>query len=337
MFRSWPYYWLTLCSAQFPRYNKFITIMNKLPDPPSLTRFDLAELETFLWVVRESSFSIAARKLHLSQPAVTNRIKRLEDKLRVKLLVRTTRRVEPTEDGIFLRDAAEQAVSGLRDALSRFQAVSETKRNRVIVSVTPMLSAAVMPQLIHAYSQRYPDIQIVLRDLPYEQVLRSVAEGQADIGVTALEDTPRGLRFQSLAEEKMLLVVPDRHPLADAGPVTVDMIIAYPVMLLDRYVTLRKLLAEEYHQRDADFNPATASTLPTLLGMIDAGNYITFLPRSMTQNNAKRTRTTVMVQGLDTSRRYGSVVSIKAELSSATRSFQSFLRQNFKLQLEKLA
>ncbi len=310
--------------------------MNKSPDRPSLTRLELSELETFLWVVQEGSFSIAARKLHLSQPAVTNRIKRLEDKLRVKLLERTTRRVEPTADGIFLRDAAEQAVSGLREALRRFQISSESERNRVVVAATPMLAATVMPSLIHAYNLRYPDVQIVLRDLPYEQVIRNVADEKADIGITALDGTQRGLRFESLAEEKMLLVVPAQHPLADAEEVTVDMIIPYPLMFLDRYMTLRKRLTEEYRLRGTEFIPATVATLPTLLGMIDAGNCITFLPRSMAQNNAKRTRTTVVVRDLDASRRYGSIVASKAELSSAILNFQAFLRENFKTKLEEI-
>lgn len=311
--------------------------MNKSPDRPSLTRLDLAELETFLWVVRERSFSVAAQKLHLSQPAVTNRIRRLEDKLRVKLLQRTTRSMEPTEEGLLLSEAAEQAVSGLRDVLKRFNVVSESERNRVVVAATPMLSATVLPRLIHAYTERYPDLQIVLRDLPYERVIRSVVEGQADIGVTALDGTPRGLKFQSLAEEKMLLVVPARHPLASATSVTLDELVNHRLMFLDRYETLRKQLAQAFIERGVEFDPAkvaTVATLPTLLGMIDAGHCITFLPRSMVQNNAKRTRVTVTVTDLDASRRYGSVVLRKADLSAAAQNFQAFLRQNFKVQLE---
>lgn len=310
--------------------------MNKSSDRPSLTRIELDELETFLWVVQEGSFSVAARKLHLSQPAVTNRVKRLEDKLHVKLLLRTTRHVEPTEDGLFLRDAAEQAVSGLRAALSRFQSAAESERNRVTVAVTPMISATVMPAIIHAYQERYPDVRVVLRDLPYEQVVRSVVDGKADMGVAALDGTPRGLRFQLLAEEDMLLVVPANHPLADAGVVTLDMVRHHPLMFLDRYAALRKRLADEFGRRNLAFNPEIISTLPVLLGMIDAGNGITFLPRSMAQNNARRTRTTVQVQDLDASRRYGSVVRSKAELSAAAQNFRAYLRQHFRERLEAL-
>src|SRR5262245_60463582 len=80
-------------------------------------RFDLAELETFLAVARLGSFSLAAKQLHVSQPSVTSRIQRLEGTLRAKLLIRTTRRVEPTPEGARLRDAAEQALSGLREVL----------------------------------------------------------------------------------------------------------------------------------------------------------------------------------------------------------------------------
>lgn len=310
--------------------------MNKSPERIPLTRLDLDELETFLWVVQEGSFSIAARKLHLSQPAVTNRVKRLEDKLHVKLLVRTTRRVEPTEDGLILRDAAEQALEGLRRALKRFQKAADQERNRITVAVTPMISATVMPSIIHAYQERYPDVRIVLRDLPYDQVVRSVLDGQADIGVAALDGTPRGLRFQLLAEEEMLLVVPANHPLADADRVKLDMILPYTLMFLDRYAALRKRLGEEYRTRDAEFTPQAIATLPVLLGMIDAGNGITFLPRSMAQNNARRTRTTVEVLDLDASRRYGSVVRSKAELSAAAQNFRGYLKQHFRERLEAL-
>lgn len=307
--------------------------MNNLDTRVAAMRFELSELETFLAVVREGSFSGAARQLHVSQPSVTNRIQRLEETLRVKLLVRTTRRVEPTADGLLLRDAAEQALSGLREVLKRFQAAADVERKRVVVAATPMLAATVMPHLIHSYRARFPDVQVLLRDLPYEQVVKTIADGDADIGVTALDGVQSRLRFQLLAEEPMLLVVPARHPLAGMDTVTLDTLTAYPMMFLDRYSSLRERLAAEYAQRGLAFEPGTASTLPTLLGMIDAGNCITFLPRSMVQSNARRTRTTVEVADFHGSRRYGSVVARKGSLNTAAQSFHAHLREAFEATL----
>lgn len=307
--------------------------MNKSDDRPALTRLELSELETFLWVVQEESFSDAARKLHLSQPAVTNRIKRLEDKLNVKLLQRTTRQVSPTTDGAKLRDAAEQALTGLRDVMRQFQHRSAAQRNRVIVACTPMLAATVMPQLIHDYQARYPDIQVVLRDLPYPQVMQSVAQDTADFGIAALDSKHRGLRFQSLADEKVLLVVPAGHALTKVPVVTLSMVSPYRVMFLDRYLSLRKHLTEEFTKQGLAFEPTTASTLPTLLGMIDAGNCVTFLPRTMVQRNGESRRALIDVQDLDATRHWGCVVSRRADLSSAAVAFKDYLRKHFRDQL----
>jgi len=307
--------------------------VNKSNDRSILARLDLAELETFLWVVHEHSFSDAARKLHLSQPAVTNRVKRLEDKLNVRLLERTTRHVQPTADGAMLADAAEQALSGLRDVMRQFQHRSESSRHRISVSCTPMLAATVMPQLIHGYQQRYPDVQVDLRDLPYQQVMQSVTQHAVDFGIAALDGVHRGLRFQPFAEEKVLLVVPTGHPLASVRTATLSMIAPYRVMFLDRYSSLRKQLTEAFAALGLSFEPTTASTLPMLLGMIDAGNCVTFLPRTMVQRHAEASRVLLEVQDLNATRHWGCVVSRRADLSSAALTFKDYLHKHFREQL----
>src|SRR5690606_25134580 len=251
------------------------------------------------------------------QPAVTNRVKRLEEKLHVKLLERTTRHVLPTEDGARLREAAEQALTGLREVMRQFQHSASSHRNRIVVACTPMLAATVLPPLIHDYQLRYPDVRLVLRDLPYAQVMQSVLQNEADFGIAALDGKHGGLRFQSLAEEKVMLVVPAGHPLAGAPHVTLSMIAPYRVMFLDRYMSLRKHLTEEFSKQGLSFEPMTASTLPTLLGMIDAGNCVTFLPRTMVQHNAPSSRVLIEVRDLNATRHWGCVVSRRADLSSA--------------------
>ncbi|WP_312997157.1 LysR family transcriptional regulator [Achromobacter animicus] len=307
--------------------------MNQSNDPSALTRLELSELETFLWVVREGSFSEAARKLHLSQPAVTNRVKRLEDKLRTKLLQRTTRQVSATPEGIRLRDAAEAALAGLRDVMRQFQNSAETGRHRIVVACTPMLAATVLPRLIHDYQLRYPDIQVVLRDLPYAQVVQAITQDAADFAVAALDTKQRGLQFQSLAEEKVMLVVPAGHPLAAHASVTLSMIAPYRIMFLDRYLSLRKHLTEEFAKQGLSFEHTTASTLPTLLGMIDAGNCVTFLPRTMVQRNAQSSRVLIEIKDLDATRHWGCILSRRAELSAAAQAFKDYLRKHFREQL----
>jgi DNA-binding transcriptional LysR family regulator len=80
-------------------------------DPISL-RFELVELETFLAVIELGSFSAAAKKMHVSQPSVTNRVQRLESMLKTRLVERTTRRVTATPDGEELARRAKHALEG---------------------------------------------------------------------------------------------------------------------------------------------------------------------------------------------------------------------------------
>ncbi|CAN5702015.1 LysR family transcriptional regulator [soil metagenome] len=308
---------------------------DSLPDPGAATpqmRFELSELETFLAVVELGSFSLAAQKLHVSQPSVTSRVQRLEATLRVKLLTRTTRRVEATPEGIRLRDAAEVALKGLRDVLRDFEAAASADRHRVVVAATPMIAATLLPGIIYAYRERFTDIEVQLKDLPYDQVIANIRDGAADMGVTALDEDDPKFSFELLAEEDMLLVMPASHPLAGAESVTLDRVTEYPIMILARYKALHERLAAEYLKRGRSFHPVVATNLATLLGMLDAGNGITFLPRSMTYSNAgnaRQKRVAVEVTDVRFVRRYGTVRPRNHAPSSAVLSFDRFLQQEF--------
>jgi DNA-binding transcriptional LysR family regulator len=297
-------------------------------DHPQL-RFHLSELETFLAVVEEGSFSRAAEKLCISQPSATNRVKRLESVLRVKLLNRTTRTVEPTEDGKLLSVAAGEALSGLFDILRQLRDRSEATRNRVVIASTPMIAATFMPRIIHSYGERHADVQVVMRDMPYELLLKSIEDGSADVGVAALDGHLDKLLFRPLAEEDLVLVVPAKHPLAKAQQVKVDMMLPYRLIFLDRYTSFRNRLAEAFASFGAVLEVTTVATWPTLLGMIDTGSCMTFLPRSMAQSNARSTRVIVELADFPAVRTYGSIMARKLVPGTAIQSFREHLHREF--------
>ncbi|BAO89955.1 LysR family transcriptional regulator [Caballeronia cordobensis] len=297
---------------------------------PLTLRFDLVELETFLTVVELGSFSAAAKRLHVSQPSVTARVQRLESTLKTRLLVRTTRHVEPTPAGKRLRERAEIALRDLRKLLQEFQADAEAARLRVVVAATPMIAAVMLPPLIHSFCQRYPDVRIQLRDLQYEDVVARIETNEADLAVVAFDNDSSKLSFEALSEEDMLVVVPKTHPLAQAGKVTLEQLAQIPLMLLDRYSMLRETLGDEFAKRGLSLRPMHhAANLSTLLGMVDAGLGATFLPRSMAQRYARDTRATLQVADVSLTRSFGILRSRDADLSAAALSFVRHLQANF--------
>lgn len=292
-------------------------------------RFHLPELETFLVVLEERSFSRAAERLCISQPSVSNRVKRLESVLRVKLITRTTRSVEATSDGNLLRAASEEALAGLYAVLQQFRDRSEEARNRVVIAATPMIAATFMPQIIQSYVETFPDVQVVLRDMPFEALLKTIGEGGADIGVTALDGDYDNLLFQPLSEEPVVLVVTAKHPLAREKEASLEMILPFRMIFLERYTGLRYRLSEAFLEHGAVLEAGTAATLPALMGLIDTGSCVTFLPRSMAQTNARQSRAILELSDFHAVRSYGSIVARKAVLTTAVQSFREHLHRDF--------
>lgn len=292
-------------------------------------RFHLPELETFLVVLEEGSFSRAAERLCISQPSVSSRVKRLEDVLRVKLIERSSRSVQPTEDGTLLQTAAQDALSGLYGVLRQFRERSEAARNRVVVAATPMLAATFLPAIIHSYTERFPDVDVVLKDMPFDALLKTIGDGTADVGVTAMDGDYDNLQFQALAEEQMVLVVSGRHALAGQTQVALAEILDLRIIFLDRYTTLRERLAGEFARQGASLKASTASTLPTLMGMLDTGACVAFLPRSMAQVNARESRALVTLTDFQALRSYGSIVARRTVPTAAVQSFREHLHREF--------
>jgi len=108
-------------------------------------RIDLSELETFLAVVELGSFSAAATRMHISQPSITARVQRLEERLQSKLLSRTTRKVEPTKAGQRLFDAATVALAELRAVVHEFDLAADRGGHKVLLIDIWMMHAWVVP------------------------------------------------------------------------------------------------------------------------------------------------------------------------------------------------
>ncbi|SAK86644.1 LysR family transcriptional regulator [Caballeronia pedi] len=293
-------------------------------------RFDLVELETFLAVIELGSFSAAAKKMHVSQPSVTNRVQRLESMLKTRLVERTTRRVTATPDGEELARRAKLALEGLRELLRDFQLRAAASKLRTVVATTPMLAAVVLPQLIQSFRQAHPAMQIQVRDLQYEDVLASVESGQADLAVSAFDGDSSTLRFEPLALEPMLVVLPRAHPLAGAKHISLEQLADLPLMLLDRYALLQTRLSAELAKRGLTLSTIQhATNVGTVLGLVDAGLGATFLPRYMAQRYSLESRATLDVTDIDLSRNFGVLVRAKADLNLASTLFLDHLRAHF--------
>ncbi|PMY65415.1 MULTISPECIES: LysR substrate-binding domain-containing protein [Pseudomonas] len=170
---------------------------------------NLFQLRAFDAVAREGSFTRAAARLFISQPAVTGHIKALEEHYQITLLRRTARRVELTEEGTRLA-AITRAMFGLaEEAQAMLEANRQLLTGRLEVAADgPHL---VMPMLA-SLRERYPGITVNLRLGNAQETLAALLSEHADVAVLTEVEPRKGLHLQSLGESRICALVPQGHP-----------------------------------------------------------------------------------------------------------------------------
>src|SRR3989442_10243200 len=182
---------------------------------------DLSELQVFLMVAREGSFSRAAERLYRTQPAVSLAIRKLEDGLGQPLFVRGARPVRLTDAGTLLRDYAERLIN-LRDEVKKgLSELTGLNRGELSLGVNESSIHALLPAL-GQFRKLHPGIQIRVhrmfsRDIPHE-----VMNYRLDLGAVSFVPREPQLQATEILKYELTLVVPPKHPLARRREVDVS-------------------------------------------------------------------------------------------------------------------
>jgi DNA-binding transcriptional LysR family regulator len=183
---------------------------------------ELHQLRYLTLLADELSFTRAARRGNVAQPALSRQIRKLEDELGVPLVDRTTRRVRLTPAGADLAATARDVLAQLDEARAQATAAVALLRGRLAVGMTHTPGPVDVPQLLGAFSRAHPDVELALgEDLSIRLADRLRADDLDLAFVTAIDATARrGLELTPLASEDLLAVLPRGHRLAEAATAT---------------------------------------------------------------------------------------------------------------------
>ncbi len=176
--------------------------------------FDLSDLRAFVSVADCGSFRAAAETLHLSQPALSRRVDKLEQALGFRLFERTTRKVELNAMGRTFLPRARHVLSELETALLGMVDLSERIHGLVSVACIPSAVDNFVAGVVRDFHIRYPNIRVRLLDQAAPEILLSVARSDADFGITYLGIQEPDLEFDRLVDEPFVLACRSDHPLA---------------------------------------------------------------------------------------------------------------------------
>jgi DNA-binding transcriptional LysR family regulator len=182
---------------------------------------DLAQLEIFLCIAEEKSFSRAAEKMLRTQPALSIAIKRLEEELGEPLFDRSSKSGTLTEAGRILLSYAQRMIN-MRDEAK--DAISELRgmfRGRLTIGANESTSLYLLPKLLLEYRRRHPQIKIeVFRNIS-ERIPAEVLERNLDFGFLSYDPMHPSLQSLEVHRDELVLVVPPKHHLAGRKQVTV--------------------------------------------------------------------------------------------------------------------
>jgi DNA-binding transcriptional LysR family regulator len=172
----------------------------------------LDQLRVFITVAECEHFTRAAEQLNLTQPAVSAAVANLESRYKILLFNRIGRRVELTQLGAMLLKEAQLILKKVGHVESMFKEVAALQRGELRICTTPLLAKYWLPNLLCRFHQKHLDVRIqcLVDDNP--QIIRTVVEGNADLGVTEGEPTCDPLTSRAIGSDHLIIIVGRKHP-----------------------------------------------------------------------------------------------------------------------------
>jgi DNA-binding transcriptional LysR family regulator len=181
--------------------------------------FRLRQLQCFIVLSDTLNYGKAARALFLSQPTLTFQIKSLEDSLGVRLFDRTRQHVSLTDAGFAFRDYATNILATAHAAREHLNHLS--KRLSLRVGCGPIGQYVLLPTLIRALAETYPEFQLEILELTTEEQIAQLPEGKVDALLVVPELPIQGMRFDPMCSEPLVAMVSRQHPLAQRTSISI--------------------------------------------------------------------------------------------------------------------
>ena len=241
--------------------------------------FDLNDLLAYRAVAELGNFHRAAESVHLSQPAFSRRIDKLEQALGVRLLERTTRRVTLTAVGRDFERKARELLDDLDATLLAIRGVAATRMGEVTVACVPSTVYYYLSNVIRRYHEISPKVRVKVFDAGANEVLAAVARGEADFGLDFLGSQEGDLDFEPLVEERFVAACRRDHAIAKLRRVAWSQLGQYDYISVGRAsgnrVLLDQALAGVAGRPHAIYE---TQHVTTALGLVEAGLGVAAVP-----------------------------------------------------------
>lgn len=190
-------------------------------------------MKYFITVAEELNFSRAAERLMMAQPPLSQEIRKLEEELGVQLLHRTKRVVELTGAGKIFLEGARQTLLQVDRTIKETQLADEGKIGHLIIGFVDSTETVI--EILKTFRERFPKIQLILREMTTDQQIKALYEKQIHIGFIRSMQNNEILSSEVCSEERLKLVLHHDHPLVPLPNISIKALVDEPFVLFPRH------------------------------------------------------------------------------------------------------
>jgi DNA-binding transcriptional LysR family regulator len=259
---------------------------------------ELRQLLAFKTVADQGSFTTAASILRLTQSAISQQIKALEDECELLLFDRSNRVVRLTDAGQLFLSRVELILAQIENARIEMAEMAGGAKGRCRIGSLPSIAAYLLPWAIARFQKRYPGVDLQLKEALQWQVLEWVSQGAVDFALMGLPAADPQLQSTALLQDEFVLMVPQDHDFVGRRAVRIAELAPERFILYPKGAGGRDLFIEACRQ--AGFDPQVvfeSDDRETILGLVAAGVGVTIIPRLIARHT--RVDGPVMIAGLE--------------------------------------
>ncbi|GFM81859.1 LysR family transcriptional regulator [Pseudomonas cichorii] len=244
-----------------------------------MRRLNLNHLHTFSLVITHGSFSAAAERLNLTQPAVSLQVRQLEEHLNLRLIERVGKRIKPTSAGSTLLEHASRIDAVVEEAMLELSSHAHGIAGQIAIGTGATACIHLLPPMLQNLRRSFPDLDVRVSTGNTDGILKAVEENRLDLALVTLPASGRSLEVTPLLEDEFVAIFASQQdPLPEAF--TPQALSDYPLVVFEAGSSTRLLINEWYLQAGIRIKPVMElGSIEAIKEMVAAGLGYSIVPR----------------------------------------------------------
>lgn len=286
---------------------------------------ELRQLEYFLMVSKTNSFTRAAERLYVSQPAVTNAIRSLEEELGIQLFDRNQKQAILTTEGQVFCKHVENIMRGVSTTIFEINELKNLNNGVLTLAITPIAGTRPIPMFLKMFKKQYPNIKLSFIEGNVPEIQTLLIEDKADLGIVILGDNNILLDYTRLGSQELVVCCSKEHCFQRKNSIELSELVNEPLILLTQDCLLRKLIIKEFERLNTLPQIAFESNhIQTIKSLVACNAGLTILPQDLCD-------TSLITIPLNTPVMIDIAIAIKKNkaLSHAAQAFLDLAKETF--------